>query len=403
MDKIRSTVIAIAQLSAAIALGVVAYKSSVIASDIKASRRAVLFETMPKISLEELQRRVQAMPLQPDLLHGLIAHRVKQRDARVLDESERSALQSLGWQSTVIQLDLYKDGLNRSDVNTVVTRIDGLLRRGKMTEELVNVLIEIEQVAPQTRRMLVDLLADKPNWRRDFLTAPEGFAGADAVAARASTLNMMFDQKLSIKREEVAPIVNGLEVTGKLDQAEKLWRKFHHIPRPAPRPYDPNFNQLASTPLDSQHQTMAYEWRTGSGAGYSAEARQIGSESPVLNITWDGRAAPVFIRQRLISEPGRFEVSVDGVALDPGAMRRIAFVFYCGGRPIFHDLVSRKEGRFVYSANEPVTCANPEMRLVGMPQDSSNPLEIELTSIWLQSRGASRPNVERPPKPTPIK
>ena len=127
---------------------------------------------------------------------------------------------------------------------------------------------------------------------------------------------------------------------------------------------------------------MAYEWQAGSGPGYSAQATKAGPNDAILNIRWDGRGAPIFIRQRLISQRGSLAVVVRGPLLDRNSMRRIAFVFYCGSQPIFHDVLSQQQdGSFVFSANEPVPCANPEMRLVGISEESLNPFELELTTI----------------------
>lgn len=400
MDNIIRTAIATALLGAVVVFVTFVYQSIDVASDIKSARGAVLFETTPTMSLKKLEGQISSMPLQPDFLHGLIAYRVKQRGAQTLNTTERRAMQSLGWQSNIVQLDLFKDGLNRGDVAAVMKRIDGLLRRGKMTEKLVNVLINIEHVDAPARRKLVDLLIDKPNWRRAFLTAPAGYTGADAVKARASTLEQMFALDLAPQREEIAPIVNGLDAMGERDQAAALWRKFHHLQQPTPPLFDPKFITLASDPLNRQYQTMVYEWQPGSGPGYSARARKTGKDSAVLNIRWNGRAAPVFIRQRLISEPGDFMVGVKGLGLNAGAVRRFAFVFYCPTGPIFYDMISqRPDGSFVFSGTEPVTCANPELRLVGMPHDNPNPLEVKLTSIHLRSKPSSFLTNEHPTEP----
>lgn len=377
-------------LLAAAALALSTYQSMVLASDIDAARKAIMFKTSPTLSQVELEQQLLANPLQPDLLHGLIATRVLQRNAKTLSAAERSAMVSLGWQSTVIQVDLFSDGLSRGDEKAVLTRIDGLLRRGKMTDQFVSVLVQIEQNSAQARGILVDMLTDRPSWRRAFLIAPVGFAGRPAILARAATLDNMFKRRLAPRREELAPVVNGLAAMSESELAEGLWRKFHRIGPAAPRPFDPNFTGLASNPLDGQYQTMAYEWQAGSGPGYSAQATKTGPNDAILNIRWDGRAAPVFIRQRLISPPGNLAVVVKGSLLDRNSMRRIAFVFYCGSQPIFHDVLSQQQdGSFIFSANERVPCANPELRLVGISEESLSPFELELTSVQIRQNDSA--------------
>jgi hypothetical protein len=384
MLKIQKIAFATTLLLAAAALALSTYQAMVVASNINAARKATMFKTSPALSQFEMEQRLLANPLQPDILHGLIASRVLQRNAKVLSAAERSAMESLGWQSTVLQVDLLSDGLNRGDEKDVLTRIDGLLRRGKMTDQLVSVLVQIEQTSPQARGMIVDMLTGRPSWRRAFLIAPVGFVGRSAILARAATLDAMFKRRLAPRREELAPVVNRLEAMGESELAVGLWRKFQPIGRPAPRPFDPNFIGLATNALDGQYQTMVYEWQAGSGSGYSVQAASTAPNDGILNIRWDGRAAPVFIRQRLISQPGKLAVVVKGSLLDRNSIHRVAFVFYCGRQPIFHDVISQQQdGSFIFSANESVPCSNPELRLAGISEESLNPLELELTSIQI--------------------
>lgn len=351
--------------------------------DISAARQVKLFGTVTKPPFAQVQRWLLATPLQPDLVHGLVAQRVSKRRAKVLSKAERQALESLGWRSTVVQLDLIQDGIARNDERVVLTRIDGLLRRGKQKRPLLDVLFRIEQTGDYARGKLVNMLSANPPWRRDFLTAAAGIAGKDAVLARAATLDAMFARRLFPRREEVAPIVNTLEATDGGQRAETLWRKFHKIDRAAPLPFDPTFIALAANQLDDQYQAMAYEWRAGQGSGFSVRATMVGVNSAVLNLRWNGRGAPVFLRQRLITQPGRFAVIVKGSLLDRNALQRVAFVFYCNGKPpVFHDRLSQgTNGTLIFNSSETVNCRNPEIRLVGMPQEGSSPVEFEFTSI----------------------
>lgn len=138
---------------------------------------------------------------------------------------------------------------------------------------------------------------------------------------------------------------------------------------------------------------MVYEWRGGQGAGYSARANRIGPETALLTVRWDGRGAPVLLRQRLIAKAGYFAVTVKGPLLDRSALQRLAFAFYCkGSAPIFHDRLTQDDkGSFVFTANEAVSCRSPEVRLVGMSEESVSPLEIQidLISVALTQNAAS--------------
>ena len=364
-------------------LGLAFQSHRAVTSDIAAAREVRMFEAVTKPPLAQLQMKLLKTPLQPDLLHGLVAHRVSQRGAKRFSTAERQALESLGWQSTVVQMDLIQDGVARGDEAVVLTRIDGLLRRGKQMQPLIELVVQIEQTGDDARGKLVKMLSAKPNWRRNFLIAPVGMAGNKAVLARAETLDGMFASQLAPLREEVAPIVNTLEAMGESQRAGALWRKFHTIGRAAPVPFDPVFVGLAANPLDGQYQTMVYEWRAGQGAGFSVRASSIGDSSAVLGIRWDGRGAPVLLQQRLLTGPGRFAIKVKGSLLDRSALQRVAFVFYCSAAPpVFHDRLSQgPNGEFIFAANEVVSCPNPELRLVGMSEDSMSPLEMEFTSI----------------------
>lgn len=383
-----------AVLSAALAASVIAfYRASAAAADIAAARESRMFQSPQKGSFARFQRGVFATPLQADLVHGMIAHQVYQRGARSLTAAERDALLSLGWRSTLVQTALLLDSVRRVDDQLALSRIDGMLRRSVQKPELLNLLIRLEQAGPVPRREIARLLAARPNWRTDFMRLPAGYSSAAGVQARAETLDAMFARRLAPKRDEVAPIVNSLEASGDTERAERLWRQFHNIGTKVPLPFDPRFVVMAADPLDGQYQPMAYEWRGGHGAGYSARVSLIDPDNAVMAIRWDGRGAPVLLRQRLIAAPGRFAVTVKGSLLDRNALQRLAFVFYCGGAaPVFHDRVSQEaNGAFVFTANEPVSCRSPEIRLVGMSTESAKPLELEINSIRIEYFGDARP------------
>lgn len=375
--------VGIALILAAAAFALAFLRANAAAADVRAAREARLFESKPQTPIEQLALQVRRAPMQPDLLHGLIAARVAQRRAERLSVAERKALESLGWQSSIIQFGLIQDGLKRLDVDVVLKRIDGMLRRGKQTPTLVALLVQLERSGPEARAELVKMLSAKPSWRRDFLLSEAGMTGRKALLARASTLDSLFARKLAPRREEVAPIVNGLDAIGEAALAERLWRQFGRIGRVAAVPHDSRFVGLAANQADGQVQTIVYEWRAFQGSGYSARAAPVGDGNATLTIRWDGRGAPVFLSQRLVTQPGRFAIAVKGMLLGRSDLQSLAFVAYCQGRsPIFHDrLTQGLDGAFVYGADEPVTCPNPELRLVGLSDGDLEPLEIELMSI----------------------
>lgn len=384
--------VSVVLISAVIAISLAFARHSIAVSDTVSLRQVPMFTSAPAISVGQIKSQLRATPLQPDLLHGLIAHRVHERGAKVLSKPEREALESLGWQSTVIQLDLLQDGIARNDEEAVLTRIDGLLRRGKQKQPLVNILVQLEQSGAYARGKLVELLTAQPQWRSDFLTAPVGMAGTNAVIARAETLDAMFARGLKPLRAEVAPIVNRLAEAQYDERAETLWRKFHNIGPNTSLPFDPGFVLLASSQPNEPYLTMVYEWRAGQGTGLSARASAIGDNSALLNVRWDGRGAPVMLMQRLVTAPGRFAITVKGSLLDRSALKRIAFVFFCDGQaPVFHDrLTQGPNGGFVFTANEPVSCSNPDMRLVGMSEGNMVAIELEISSIHVARKPAAQ-------------
>ncbi len=384
--------ISIVLLSAFIAISIAFTRQSVVVSHTAGLRQVAMFTSAPKTSVQWIKSQLRATPLQPDLLHGLIAHRVDKRSAKMLSNLERDALESLGWQSTVIQLDLLQDGIARGDEDAVLTRIDGLLRRGKQKQSLVNILVQLEQSGPYARTKLIQMLSVKPQWRGDFLTAPMGMDGVNALLARAETLDAMFARRLEPQRAEVAPIVNRLVEAGEDKRAEALWRKFHNIGPNAAVPFDPGFVNMASNQEEEPHLTMVYEWRAGHGTGFSVRAIAIGGTGALLKVRWDGRGTPILLEQRLLTTPGHYSISVKGSLIDRSVLKRLAFVFFCSGEaPVFHDELSQgPNGRFIFSSNEPVNCTNPDMRLVGMTEGNMTAIELEFTSIDVARRPDAR-------------
>jgi hypothetical protein len=366
-----------------VAFGTALVNHSAAASTVSAVRTLKLFQPVDKPQIDQLQNQLLATPLEPNLLHGFVARRVSDRRASMLDNAERAALESLGWQSTALQIDLILDGIVRQDEALVLTRIDGLLRRRKQISELVNILAQIEQSGNDARGKLVTMLLAKPSWRRDFLQAPAGTSSDEATLARYLTLNAMFAERLAPTRAEVAPVINKLVAMGQSERAQDLWRQFQRIGRDMPLPFDPTFAAMASNAADGEYNATAYEWRPGEGSGFSVQASLVGDGSAVLSLRWDGRGAPVLLQQKLITSRGRFTVTAAGSLLDRSAMQRLAFVFYCdGSAPVFHDRLSQgTEGEFYFAADEAVGCDDPEMRLVGISDQNATAVELELSSI----------------------
>lgn len=376
---------------AIVAFAIAIRNHSIAAANIAAVRQIKSFQTDDKPALVAMQKQLLLNPLEPNLLYGFIALRLRSRNANVLSAPERRALESLGWQSTIVQTALMQDAIARGDEAAVLTRIDGLLRRGKSTAKLIDLLVQIEQTGSDGRDKLVTMLSNEPRWRRDFLMAPSGMTGETALLARYATLNSMFDSQLAPGREEVSPIVNALLARGDSVRAEILWRKFKKIGQRTAAPYDPNFVSMAANSADDQYQAMAYEWRASDGIGYSARASSVGDKNAVLRLRWDGRGAPVFVRQKLIIPSGRFAVIVTGSLLERAAIQRISFVYYCNGlAPVFYDrLAQGSNGEFIFTGDETVGCDNPELRLVGNPEQEIGPIELELNSISVKRQSAA--------------
>jgi hypothetical protein len=376
---------------AMLAFGVAMRNHSVAAVNIAAARDVKMFQVVEKPDLGSIQRELLLNPLEPNLLHGFVAYSVSSRGAASLSEPERRALESLGWQSTIVQTDLLQDAIARADEAAVLTRIDGLLRRGKSTQPLANLLVQIEQTGSDARDKLVTMLSNEPRWRSDFLLAPSGMTGDTAVVARFETLDLMFGRRLLPSREEVAPIINLLSASGDSVRAETLWRKFQKIGGRTPVPYDPYFRSLAANTADGEYQAMAYEWQPGEGMGYSAQASSVGDGNSILRLRWDGRGAPAFLQQKLIIPRGRFAVTVTGSLLERAAMQRVGFVFYCKGlTPVFYDRLSQgPDGEFVFTGDEAVGCDNPNLSLIGNSEADTSAVELEINSIFIRRQAAA--------------
>lgn len=391
---VRKALIGVVLAASVAATGLAAYQSETHKRLVQASRKAEMFKKGPAAPAEALQRQLAATPLQPDLLYGLIAARAADRKAQQLTVPESRVLASLGWRSNVAQVALLQDGLARLDEHATLNRLDGLLRRGKQTDQLVALLVHIEQTGSRARAELVDMLKDKPAWRRAFLIAPGASSNAKALIARDETLKAMFAARLKPTREEVAPIVNGLDSVGEVARAEALWRQFQGIGKVAPVPFDPHFVGMAADPSDGQYRAMVFEWNGSQGAGYSARANPIGNNSASLFLRWDGRGAPIFLRQKLITSPGELQIIVKGPLVDRAGLQSIGFVLYCGNKANFFDRLTQLDGgNLAFASSEPNGCRNPELRVVGLAEDSLRPVEIEFSTIRVTRAAAAKPDI----------
>ncbi len=343
--------------------------------ELAASKACQPSETRPTGCRDLLLNAVGRAPLSADALAGLIRIDTLRGIPAAKQKQGEDLLKQLGFRSTLAQQLLIESALKRRDFTDILLRSDALLRRDKLQDDVLPIML-IAAGDPSTREPLITALGRKPSWRLAFMTHPIGFSRPELRAVRAEVLGEMIARKLPVDRLEVAYATRALSKAQENASAYKLWKQYNRIEGRQFVVFDPRFHAVEQEQEEVAGSDMPFEWLLLKGRGYRAQLRPSTKQN-TLTLSWNGRGAPVLVEQKIALAAGR-RYKLDILATEPAAViaNRFAITLDCPGRaPVaFVDFQpAEKPGQpETVTAKEAVGCDFPVLRIRGNAVDSGD-------------------------------
>jgi hypothetical protein len=312
-------------------------------------------------------------PLSSDALAGLVRIDTLRGSPAAERKRGESLLKQLGFRSTLAQQLLIESALKRRDFADILLRSDALLRREKLQDDVLPIMV-IASGDRSTREPLITALAREPSWRLAFMTHEIGFARPELRAVRAEVLGEMIARKLPVDRIEVAYAVRALSKAQENITAYQLWKRYNRIEDRQFVVFDPRFRAIKQEQIGGND--MPFEWLLLKGRGYRAQLRPSTRQN-TLALSWNGRGAPVVLEQKIALTAER-RYKLDILATEPAAViaSRFSITLDCPGRaPVaFVDFQpAQKPGQpETVTAREAVGCDFPVLRVRGNAVDSGD-------------------------------
>lgn len=286
----------------------------------------------------------------------------------------------MGWRSTAASQTLVNEAIKTQDLTNVTTIADALLRRQKLFEETVKLMNLLEAEPSTWRGVYSRLKADVP-WRVNYLQYAGKIKQPAVVEGRIRTLRALQAGGDRLTRQELAPSIAMLVGTGRLKEAEQIWRANEKVPPIAL--HDQNFRIAVGAGSNTDF-SFPFEWQFFSGAGFSAYPSEDGLNGVTVVIQWDGRGVPVFMSQLTSATPGnhRFSFKVDGDAQK--FANKIGVRFRCGNEVIrLRNSIKLNSQTVIAETITPITCEFPWVDIFGQIQDRGAAVELAFNRVML--------------------
>lgn len=320
---------------------------------------------------QQLVQAVVRAPLGDDAFAGVV--RIDKALGREHAQRGEALLSQMGFRSTLGQQLLITSALQRRDFVEILLRGDSLLRRGKLEDEVLPVMI-VAAGDPSTREPLIKSLVRQPSWRLSFMTHPTGFSRPALRSVRADLLEEMLERKIPVDQIEIAYAVRALAQAQENERAYDLWQLHRGLDDKQAAVFDPRFRLLEQDHAANIASSMPFEWTLLKGRGFRAQLR-TSSKQNMLTLSWNGRGNPVLLEQKIRVDAGRrYNVAV--IASEPAAVvaRRFVITLDCPGAASvqfsdFQPAPSPGKPETMLS-EEPVACAFPVLRVRGNAVDA---------------------------------
>ncbi|WP_428629146.1 hypothetical protein [Sphingopyxis sp.] len=373
----------------AVAVALTGYQTIATERDFdSADRTAPIVFNDPKAKTLDAAKLVAAQkhqlawrPLSQDALNRLlVAARLDGRPA--LEKKAADAMRVFAWRTAPGQLNLITIALEQRKFDQVFQHADALSRRGKATEEILN-LFALYELMPEKRQYLVTALKKSPPWRQAFLASAERLKSSQQVNARYETIAALLGTGV-VQRDELSSLLGRMVATGSAPQAYGLWVKTQ---RPAVKPnslFDGDFEQAGELQKSGVSNRFPFEWQLDSGRNAGTQLVQRGGSNE-LQLYWNGQGVPIFAKQIVQARPAVYKVTLHGVEASKTGRKVIAVELLCPGQPAIRlePVAAATQNDLAFAADLATRCNYPEIRLFGRPDANGADFEMSLTGINL--------------------
>lgn len=385
MDRLGSKLIIFALALAFTAFAYSQRKGADIKDDPSWSLVVLKDAKAPQAVLTTVKARLAEQPLDQAKVNLLFASEMK----RGLDAKRRdafvNALISLGWRDTATQQNLVVRLLQSDDPSKAILRADGLLRRGRLFNEVIPMLVHME-LFPDATDILVERLMRKPNWRKEYFAHAAPVPGQQGLDGRIRLLSRLMDKKDRISHEEIAPSLAIIVSGGMPEAAIRLGLRSVGAKPGNELLYDPMFAKTAALSTDDLEKPFPFEWEFASAAGVGGMI--VVRDAAQAQLHWNGRGAPVIARTMTLSrDPRRLRLSIIVDSADAlENLGELAFSLQCKGAPPVRFLAAdtnSKQNTVHFVSEGAPTCSYPDFVISGQPQARDQSIETTISAIHL--------------------
>lgn len=229
---------------------------------------------------------------------------------------------ALGWRDTPTQDWLIQQAALQNDFETVVQRVDGLMRRQRNGGRMLDLLHRIAAF-PQGRKAIVARLSDGAPWQGRFFNMLHHLQPGE-FGAHAQLLADYHDAGGMVGRAQAAPFANRLASQGRIAEARRVWLAWS---RSGKRAAEATINDSGFTAVRSgadSEPAYPFEWRFREGAAFAAIGEPpVPAGGTALQARSDGTSESVIAHQTVLLRPGTQRIGYDVLADSPAA--RLAF------------------------------------------------------------------------------
>lgn len=298
-----------------------------------------------------------------------------------------STLGALGWRDTPSQQNLMLELLKPEDPSKAVLRADALLRRGRLVGNIVPLLTAMESY-PDAAELLIERLAEHPNWRADYFAYSAPQQTAAGLAARVRLLERMLVGGEKLSHAELAPSLNMMMRANRPDDVVRIGLRAIKANVGDALIYDPDFAKAAVLSPVERANPLPFEWEMVNQTGISTSI--IAHSDSKMRLRWNGYGAPVIARiMTLMREPRPLNLAVEADSVDAlDHLEMFVFSLKCPSvRPIAFVPINvdqtRKLARFSSESAPP--CGYPDLVISGRPQTNDRSVETTISSVRLTS------------------
>lgn len=342
----------------------------------------------------KLVNLLAAEPLDQSSLNLLYAIEMRNGATAKRQAALLRSLGALGWRSTSAQRSLIIDALNKDEFDPAILRIDALLRRDQLREQIIPVLRQLEQ-DPSVVDALVERLRRDPNWRTLYFSSADHLADADARAARLALFSSMIAGGVPPRRSELKVSLDAFVAAG--DYGPAMAFVSHLTPARSENTlnFDPDFQHAAKLSAEEQPMPLPSEWEIGRHSGAMATLAAVKQRS-TLAIHWNGSGSPRFARQLVHLGAQRVPqlIVVPDSGGDRAELRRLVFAWRCPGKRSVGFLPLAPQpmpDRATYALAKPSVCEYGYLVIAGKPNSLAGPLGIELRSVGMMDGSGAMP------------